>query len=175
METRLGRALDVGELIHHKNGDRDNNKYSNLVLCYDVTHHNRYHRNPEKQYTVKYCEKCKLSVLTTLRKKCCKECGGIFVGEQLHTMQVLQCHRCEDFFVMHIAQKYCKKCKEIIVEKKTAPSVVKTCKHCKVTFYTHKNRVKFCDRVCRKAYEKEKYKRMVELYNSEKKYMEKKT
>lgn len=39
METRLGRALIRGEIVHHIDGDRQNNADSNLFLCRNHNHH----------------------------------------------------------------------------------------------------------------------------------------
>ncbi len=42
VERRIGRVLDPGEVVHHKNGDRLDNRPSNLVLM-DAGHHARLH------------------------------------------------------------------------------------------------------------------------------------
>ncbi len=39
MESRLGRKLLKGEIVHHIDGDRQNNSDSNLYLCRDNQHH----------------------------------------------------------------------------------------------------------------------------------------
>jgi transposase len=39
MERRLGRKLMVSEIVHHVDGDRQNNADDNLYLCRDHKHH----------------------------------------------------------------------------------------------------------------------------------------
>lgn len=39
METILGRKLVLGEIVHHIDGDRQNNSDENLYLCRDHAHH----------------------------------------------------------------------------------------------------------------------------------------
>ena len=39
MEYRIGRALRFGEIVHHIDGDRQNNTDENLYLCRDHKHH----------------------------------------------------------------------------------------------------------------------------------------
>lgn len=39
MERKIGRALGKGEVIHHIDGDRQNNTETNLYLCRDHRHH----------------------------------------------------------------------------------------------------------------------------------------
>lgn len=43
MEKFLGRDIKKGEIIHHIDGDKSNNKIENLLLCIDNKEHNRVH------------------------------------------------------------------------------------------------------------------------------------
>ncbi len=43
MENHIGRATILGEVIHHIDGDKSNNKIENLLLCQDNKEHNRVH------------------------------------------------------------------------------------------------------------------------------------
>jgi hypothetical protein len=44
MERVIGRALSKGEVVHHINGDRQDNAESNLYLCCSASHHNAVER-----------------------------------------------------------------------------------------------------------------------------------
>ncbi len=39
IEKRIGRKLALGEIVHHIDGDRQNNADENLYLCRDHQHH----------------------------------------------------------------------------------------------------------------------------------------
>jgi len=47
MERHLGRSLASGEVVHHIDGNKQNNELSNLDLC-TVEQHNRCHATSEK-------------------------------------------------------------------------------------------------------------------------------
>lgn len=45
MQKKLGRKLKKNELVHHKDGNRKNNKKGNLELCKTIGHHKAEHRS----------------------------------------------------------------------------------------------------------------------------------
>jgi len=47
VENKIGRKLNKGEIIHHIDLDKRNNKESNLHLCKDRTTHNGCHHSLE--------------------------------------------------------------------------------------------------------------------------------
>jgi len=49
MEKRLGRYLNDGEIIHHKNGNRKDNRIENLVLTSRAEHFSLHGRNKKGQ------------------------------------------------------------------------------------------------------------------------------
>lgn len=50
MEMRIGRPLKPGEIVHHIDGDRQNNADDNLFLCRDHAHHQQVERQLKETF-----------------------------------------------------------------------------------------------------------------------------
>ena len=48
MQDFLGRELDKKEIVHHIDGNKQNNAIENLYLCQDMSHHRDLHNNLEQ-------------------------------------------------------------------------------------------------------------------------------
>lgn len=66
MEEYLKRKLVKGEIIHHVNGDKGDNRLENLIVC-SMTEHNRMHGQLEgisfilfQNGLIKFCHLCRL-------------------------------------------------------------------------------------------------------------------
>ncbi len=49
-ERKLGRKLERGEVVHHKNRDKQDNRRSNLWVFRNQKKHNKAHRRDKKRY-----------------------------------------------------------------------------------------------------------------------------
>ena len=49
-ERKLGRKLRSGEVVHHKNRDKKDNRRSNLWVFRSQKEHDRTHRRDKKKY-----------------------------------------------------------------------------------------------------------------------------
>ena len=50
MERIIGRRLAMGEIVHHIDGDRQNNSEDNLYLCRDHAHHQQVERQLKETF-----------------------------------------------------------------------------------------------------------------------------
>ena len=51
MEQHLGRKLQNGEVVHHKNGIRDDNRRANLRYFPSKRAHQKFHKSPSFSYS----------------------------------------------------------------------------------------------------------------------------
>lgn len=50
METSIGRYLTDIEVVHHIDGNRNNNKLENIILCSNQSEHMKHHRKGGSKY-----------------------------------------------------------------------------------------------------------------------------
>ena len=90
MEQHLGRKLKREEHIHHKNGDRLDNRITNMKIVTNSKHisdHRRKHQ-PSKHHDLNYLKESLLNGMT--KRQIAKECGvseaciGSFVGRYIN-------------------------------------------------------------------------------------------
>lgn len=80
-ELALGRRLPDGAVVHHVNGDKGDNRPSNLVVCQDQTYHQLLHRrmdalmeHGDANYRLTHqCKHCGRSFITSRQNA--KYCG----------------------------------------------------------------------------------------------------
>ena len=49
-EKKIGRKLIKGEVVHHKDRNKENNSFNNLHVCKDQAEHDRIHKFDAKRF-----------------------------------------------------------------------------------------------------------------------------
>lgn len=91
MENSIGRYLKNGEVIHHINGIKNDNRIENLVLCSSNSEHGTYHR--------KYKEFNRNNAPTPLIKG---EKIKIITGVKSRLHKCSKCIKCKKLFWMNM-------------------------------------------------------------------------
>lgn len=85
-EAALGKALPVGAEVHHVNGDKTDNRSSNLVICPSKAYHKLLHRRIRIRAAGgdpnldKICSKCQVAVPLsdfTKHNHRCRKCAQV--------------------------------------------------------------------------------------------------
>jgi len=85
MERALGRYLEPGEVVHHINGDKQDNRLENLELMTQSDHMKLHHINYKPKQIMLTCEECgkefkvkpsRANIMDpkSQRKHCSREC-----------------------------------------------------------------------------------------------------
>jgi len=97
-EKHLGRPLDKNEVVHHIDGDKANNKLSNLMLFPNRSAHTKYHFQ-HGDLELKSGKNKKKLINGKLR--CCrcsrlKELGEFAISKNAHLGVVGRCRNCDN-------------------------------------------------------------------------------
>lgn len=111
LENYLGRLLDDGEIAHHINGVKKDNRIENIELCLEAVHR-RYHAKTGRTFITLICDFCgeefKIEKRQSHKKSrfCCKECYWNSLKGK--TFVTLICSFCGDEFKRESKQMHTK-------------------------------------------------------------------
>lgn len=85
----LGRPLTKGEVVHHKDSDKSNNNYNNLMVFKSEADHICYHRYLESDQKDKYTVSCVDNVWSCKKNvKICPACGKLNISPNSNICRV---------------------------------------------------------------------------------------